>query len=886
MSRSGPRPPRWAVALLHRVLPEGAVAASVEADLEEEFRERSVRWTRHRVRAWYAYETLKITMHFAWTGLAGWIRRFGRGGGGMDRHKQNLRFALRQFARSPGFTATALGTIALGIGATVAIFSLVDAVLLDPLPYEDADELVAVWEWNLRRDNRKNVANPGNFAAWRDQSEAFARMTAVSLLQPAKLEGGLRPDEVMIQYAAPNFFSMLGIEAAVGRTFQRDLTSVETTEVVISDRYWRQSLGADPGVVGRTFRLNETPVVVVGILPPDYVVFGEGTDAWASIDIELGDQTNTGRWLMVVGRLAEGATLEIADAELKTIAARLEEEFPEFDGGWSVNLVPLREEIVGDVRAILWVLMGSVGLLLLIACGNVANLFLVRATARQNEMAVRRSLGATGGALVGQLMTESALLASAGAALGVGAAYMATRWMSTTMPDAFSIPRIEGASIDPGVLGFAALLTVGTAIVFGLLPGLQVASRSPASLISAEERGATRRTGRLRDALVVAEVGLSVVLLAGAALLVRSFDALMSVDDGIEPENVIVGRVNLSGDKYDGRQPKIAFFQELMERVSARPNVEAAGGITFLPMDGMGAATSYWPDDRPEPAPQDRLAADVRCIEADYFPAMGIELLQGRTFDRRDRDEGARSIVVNRALAERQWPGESAIGKRIVVDWDDRTPWQIVGVVEDVRLDGPGTEPGETVYLPYAAAPFFPWLQVVVRGSGDPSALSAGVRTELAALDEALPLGNVRVMEQIVRRSVAQPRVTSLLMTIFAGLATLLAAVGLYGVLAYAVSRRVREIGVRIALGAEPRRVVGLVIGEGTRLVAIGLALGIGGALLARPYVEALLFQVDAGDPGSFFAAAVVIFLVSVLACTVPAWRASHIAPVEALRPE
>lgn len=880
------RPPAWATRLLRAVLPDGAVGASVAADLDEEFRELLGRRSRTRARLWYVWETVKLAAHFGARAIKEGVRTMGRRGGWLDRQLQNVRLALRHFVRAPGFMATTVGTIALGIGATVAIFAVVDAVLLDPLPYDDADELVAVWEWHQPRDRRKNVANPGNFQAWRDRSSTFEAMTAMSLLQPTKLTGGDEPQEVMTQYAGPDFFAVLGLDAALGRTFTADLSSVETTEVVLSDRYWRQRMGADPEVVGRTYQLNETPVVVVGVLPPEYVAFGEGADLWASIDLEISDQTNSGRWLMVLGRLADGATVEMARGELETIATRLEEEFPEFNAGWTVNLVPLQEEIVGDVRAMLWLLLGAVGVLLLIACGNVANLFLVRATARKGEMAVRRSLGATSADLAGQLMAESVLISAVGAVLGVGVAHAAVRWIATSMPDAFGIPRIGGAAIDPTVLAFAAAVTVGTALLFGLLPGLQSAWTRPGSILGAEERGPSRGVGRIRNVLVVGEVALSVVLLVGASLLVQSFMALTAVDDGIEPENVVVGRVNLSGNQYDGRQVQTAFFQELVSNISARPGVEAVGGITFLPMDGLGAATSYWPSDRATPPADERRAADIRNVEGEYFDAMGVQLLQGRLFDDRDRDDAPQRVVVNRSLAELYWPDESAVGKSVVVSWVDRTPWEIVGVVEDVRIQGPGTPPRETIYMPYSIAPFFPWLHIVARGPGPSNELTSAIRSELAALDDALPLGSVRIMEDIVNRSIARPRVTGVLMLIFAGMATLLAAVGLYGILAYAVSRRVREIGVRIALGAQPRSVLALVVGQGTRLVLLGLVLGAAASLAVQRFLESLLFQVDSGDPRALLAAGLVLASVSLLACAIPAWRASRVAPVEALRPE
>lgn len=869
--------------VLDSVLPAGAAGDSVRADLEEEFREHVERFGAHRARRWFGWEALKLSAHFF---RGRWMTTGGERGGGMDTVRHNLTMALRQFRKAPGFTATCVVTIGLGIGANAAIFSVVSAVLLDPLPYDDPEELVAIWEWNRPRDQMNNVANPGNFAAWRDGSEAFERMTAVSLLQPRTVTTEGEPGEAMVQFASPDFFAVLGLEAGLGRTFDPDPAAGEPTEAVLAHHYWRERFGADPNVVGRTVQLNGTPLVVVGVLPPSYVVFGEGTDLWASIRVDVGDQTNSGRWLMVLGRLGPGATLAAADAELKAIAAGLEEAFPSFNAGWTVNLVPLADEVVGDVRRMLWVLLGSVALLLVIACANVANLFLVRATSRQQEMAVRTSLGASGHTLAGQLLAESLAIAGTGAVVGVVAAQAATRWLATRMPDAFALPRVEGAGVDARVLAFAVLVTIATALVFGLVPALQASGSAPGGTLSQEGRGASRRTGRMRDALVIAEVALSVVLLAGAVLFTRSFSSLMDVDDGIEADDVLVGRVDLAGPAYGDAASRVAFFDELMDRIGSSGGVEAVGGITFLPMDGAGAATGYWVTDRPVPDPEDRLAADVRNVSGDYFRAMGVQLLQGRLFDDRDHAGAPQTIIINRRLADRYWADESPIGKQIVVNWVDETPWEVVGVVEDVRMVSLDVEPRDAVYIHYAKGAFFPWLHLTVRSRGRPESLIADVRRELAEMDPALPLGSVRVMKDIVARSAARPRVTTALMSVFAVLATLLAAVGLYGVLAYTVTRRVREIGVRIALGAEPRRVVRLIVLQGSRLVAVGVVLGVGASLVGGRFVRSLLYDVSPTDPLSITFAGVALACVGLAATIIPAWRASSVAPAEALRPE
>lgn len=875
-------PPAWAVRLLRRTLPDGGWGRTVLADLEQEFREMAQARGTGAARRWYVREAVKLAARYAWKD----VRPTGGGGGMTETIRRNVRLALRRLRRAPGFALVAVLTMALGIGATVAIFSVVRTVLLDPLPYEDAEELVVIWEWNTVRDNRENVANPGNFRVWRDRTRAFEAMSAVSLAQPTTLTVAGDAGEAVTQYAHPDFFSVLGLAPALGRAFPDDPAEMEGNEALLSARYWRERFGGDPGVVGRGVQVNGQPVTVVGVLPPDYVFQGEGTDVWVGTDVTRGDQTNSGRWLIPVGRLAEGATLEGARAELETVAASLREEFPEFNAGWSVNPVPLKESVVGDVRGGLWILLGAVGLLLLIACANVAALFLVRATERQREMAVRTSLGASGRTLAGQLLTESLVVAGAGAAVGVGLAHVGTRVLATRVPDAFALPRVEGAGVDGGVLLFAAGLTVLTGLLFGLAPALQAGNASPGATLGAEARGSSRRTGVLRNGLVVAEVALSVLLLSGAALFGRSLSTLLAVDPGIDPEHVLVARVNLAGEAYADGESRAAFFREAVRRLEEDPAVEAAGGNTFLPLEGWGAATSYWPGDRPPPPDEAKAAADIRNVVGDYFDAMGIRLLQGRTFDGRDGAEAPRRVVVNRTLARTHWPGESAVGKPLVVNWDAPEPWEIVGVVEDVRLSGLDQGPRAVVYVPYDQAQWFPFVHLAVRGRGETGSLDALLRETVGGMDRGVPVGEVREMGAVVAGSVARSRLTAVLMGVFAALATLLAVVGLYGVLAYTVSRRAREMGVRAALGARPGAIRGMVVRQGLGLVGLGVALGLGAALLGGRVLEGLLFQVEPDDPGALAAAAALLLAVGVAACLAPAWKASRVDPARALRAE
>ena len=874
------RPPRWASRLLEAVLPSGGAGQSARVDLEAEFSERARRGV-SGARLWYVWEAGKLAGHFVVRETVDALK----GGGGMDTWGRQIRLALRQFRRAPGFMATAVATIALGIGSTVAIFSIVEAVVLAPLPYDEPEELVAVWEWNMPRDRHRNVANPGNFSAWEERATSLTELTAVSMPTPTRLSVDGRTDEVMVQAALPDFFGVLGVDAALGRTFAED-ASESVMEIVLSHGFWRTYFGSDPGVVGRTLELNGIDGVVVGVLHPGYVVHGEGTEVWRTLRGSLGDQTNSGRWMMVVGRLGADATAESADTEIRSIAAALEREFPDFNGGWSAEVVPLADEVVGDVRAALWMFLGAVAILLLIASANVAGLFLVRATHKRRTLAVHAALGATRQDLLRQGVSEAVVVATTGAVLGVVGAHLATGWIASSLPDAFRLPRIDEASVAGGALFVATAITALTTLVFGALPSLQVRGGGSAGVLSAEGRGTSRGTVRARRALVVGEVALSVVLLAGAGLFVRSLSSLMAVEDGIAPEQVLVARVNLAGPEYRGDEAKILFFSALNDSLSALPGVAAAGGTTFLPMNGSGAGTSYRPADRPAPDVEDRRAADIRNVSGDYFGAMGIDLLSGRTFDGRDDQASPQTVVVNRSLADRHWPDGDAVGRSVIISWVDETPWEIVGVVADVRSGGPAEPTREAIYIHYDHQTFFPWQQVAVRARGEPALLADRLRATVGRLDPNVPVGQLQVMQEVVDRAVAQPRMQRTLMVIFAGLATLLAAVGLYGVLAYTVSRRVREIGVRMALGAAPDRVVGLIVAQGLRLVGGGLVLGLAASVALGGLVAGLLHGITPVDPWSIAGATLVIAFVACAACALPALRAARVPPSEALRPE
>jgi putative ABC transport system permease protein len=501
-------------------------------------------------------------------------------------------------------------------------------------------------------------------------------------------------------------------------------------------------------------------------------------------------------------------------------------------------------------------------------------------------MAVRTSLGASRAALRAQLLVESGLHAVAGGTLALGAAHLATRALATRATDAFALPRVEQAGVDGPVLAFALAVTALTAVLVGMVPALEAGRVAPAATLNAEGRGPGRRSARLRDGLVVVEMALSVVLLVGAGLLARSLASLLAVDPGIRPENVVTARVSLSGPAYQGTDPDVRFFAALSERLAELPGVEAAGGVTYLPMDGGGAATSFYPADRPRPADGEWPVADIRNVTGDYFGAMGIELVRGRLFGPDDRAGAARVVVVSRTLADRHWPGEDPIGKPLAVRWSDLEAWTVVGVVGDVHLQALDEAPRETVYHPYGQAPWLASLSLVLRTRGDAEVAVAGLRAAVRAQDPSLPVSRVRVMEDVVRTSLARPRSLAFLMVVFSGAAAGLAAVGLYGVLSWAVARRAREFGVRMAMGAERGDVMRLVARRGLGLAVLGLVLGLTAALAASRTVESLLFGVEPHDLVSFAASALLLLAVAALASAVPAWRATRVQPQEALRSE
>ncbi len=803
----------------------------------------------------------------------------------MDALLRDLRFAVRTLMKSPAVTLAALLTLALGIGATTAIFTVVDGILLKPLSYPQPDRLMMVWETNQPRHRDRNVVSPANFLDWQAQNHVFASMSAFAPFS-ASLTGQGDPRQLDGFVSTADLFTTLQTGVTLGRGFQRaDGKPGSPPVIVISNRLWRQ-LGGTDGIVGRTVTLGGRPTEIVGVLPAGFRIAGRAGDFISPLQLGADAHERHGRGARVIARLAAGVTLAQARAEMDTIATRLAREYPDFNSGWGVNVVPLASDMVSDVRPALLLLLAAVGLVLLVACVNVANLLLARASGRRREFALRAAIGAGRGRLLRQLLTESLLLAGCGGALGLVVAAWLLKLLLGIATDQVPIPRLNEVHLNPQVLLFVLAVTLITGLAFGLAPAL-TASRLDLHDSLKEGRGSEGQHGRRRhDALVVAEVALALVLLMGAGLMLRSFWTLTHVDPGFRSDHVLSMWTMLPGGTYRTAEQRAAFFDRAVDRLQALPGAQSAAAVTYLPLTGLGSATTFWVNDRAKPAPGQEPAADVRAVTPDYFRTLGIPLLRGRTFSGRDRADSPQVAIVNEALARMFWPGRNPIGQRITYSWGDDIPLEIVGVVGDARLVTlSDDEIRPAIYRPQTQQPSM-FMSLVVRTAGDPLTLAPAARAAIHAIDPNQPLSDVASMETVQSDSLAQPRLLALLLGLFGFSALLLAAVGIYGVMAYAVARRTQEIGVRMALGADRSRVVRLVVGRAMWLAGLGLAIGLAGALATTRVLDSLLYGITATDPATFVGVPLILAAVALVASLLPARRATRIDPMVALRTE
>ncbi len=809
---------------------------------------------------------------------------------------QDIRYGIRSLAGSPGITAVAVATLALGIGATTSIFSVVDAVLFRPLPYPDPDRLVRIYTTDPSRDEYRDPASGANFLDYQAQSRSFEQLAAFDSVR-LNLVGGEYPRRVYAASVTPNFFSVMGVEPILGRTFSPDIDGPDASPTaVLGHSLWQSEFEGDPLVLGRTLKLSGTTYTVVGVMPPGFGFPGR-TPLWVASRYRVPDPPYPGTdpaeerghyYFSAVGRLGEGIRLEEAEAEMSTIAGRLARSYPDTNAGKGIRLVPLRESIVTDARPMLSVFLGAVGFLLLIACANAANLLLVRASRREREIAIRTALGAGRLQIVRQLIVEGILLSLCAGFLGALFSMWGAETLIAISPEA--IPRAHEVGVDLRVLAFTLIVSLGTGTLFGIAPALQLGRQDVQAALRAAGAAltASRARARLRASLIVGEVAVSLLLLLGAALLMRTFLKLNGVDPGFKAAGILAANVSIPPTKYSEDPQIAAFYRDVLERLRSLPEVTSAGAVFSLPLRPLiSASQGIIIEGRPT-EPGEGLIPGYQLASHNYFRTLGIPLVRGRHFTEADTENAPPVALVNQKLARLYWPGEDPIGRRFT--WDDpadgEVEWvTIVGIVGDTILDELEKGPTPEIYRPYRQAPL-PWMTLVVRTDRDPSDLASAVRTAVLEVDPEQPITGMTTMEKVVSYSLAKRRFNMQLVGAFALAALTLAAIGLYGVLSFSVSQRSREIGIRKALGAQTRAVVAHVVREGLRLAVAGLAIGgLGGLLLSR-FISSLIHGVSPLDPVSYLLAALLLTGTALLACYIPALRAARVDPVVSLRHE
>jgi len=797
----------------------------------------------------------------------------------------DIGYAIRKLRAAPMFTLAAITTLALGIGANTAIFSVVNSVLLKPFPFPQADHLVRI---RFTQQGHGDAGTPMDLVDYRTRTTSLVGVSVIEGTTANLTRDNSDAERVQGVRVNANWFTLLRIAPLAGRFFAEGEDQASAPQVaVISEQLWRRDFSGDKSVIGKTVRINSTPFTIIGVAPGDrrYPITVElwMTKRWAPN--ELSDQSRGARWLGVFARVKDGVDLAVADNEVEKISEAMEKQFPEMFRERRAHVVTIQDYLVGDIRKPLFIVLGAVTLVLLIACANVANLMLVRTTAREGEMAVRTALGAGRGRLVRQLMTESVILSLVGAVTGLAVAKLAMYEMLGRAPQ--NLPLVGSASIDGTTLAVTAIVALMTGIIFGVLPAIQVGKHDLATALRAGARGTRSRpaTNRAKQAIVVAEVAVAVTLLTGAGLLLHSFAKLLSVDPGFRTEGVLSMKLLLPQRSYDSTAIR-AFIRELEARTRALPGVKSIGMANFIPLDGGSENYVFEIRGRPPVRPSDQPSTEARKVTPDFFATMGMPVIEGRGITSTDQPGAPKVVVVNRAFLQAFFPKEDAIGKTIAIGWGSDSGGdarQIVGVVGDVHSFGLEGAPEPTVYAPIAQRPDQS-ISIVVRTEGSPATLAAPLRAVVRDLNRELPVYSVQTMEERVTGSVGRQRFYATLIAIFAAVALVLSAVGLYGVIAYAVSQRTHELGVRVALGATGDRIARMVIGEGLALTAVGIAIGAIASVFAGRLVSSLLFGVSALDPMTIGGVGVVLVSVATLASWLPARRAARVDPLVAMR--
>ncbi|HWN11670.1 MAG TPA: ABC transporter permease [Pyrinomonadaceae bacterium] len=813
---------------------------------------------------------------------------------------RDIQYAVRLLIKNPGFSAVAIITLALGIGANTAIFSVVNAVVLRPLPYAEPDRLVMLWETMGANDRRS--AAPGNFVDWRTQNNTFQELAA-TFYANFNLTSDGEPDRIDGATITSNLMSMLGAQAQLGRTFQSDDDQHQDHSLVlISDGLWKRRFGGDRNVVGRKIMIDETPHTVVGVMAGGFQ-YPEKAEMWVlgrnrnAVPTSFLSQFPKNDWnrerdahfITVIGRLKPNTTLSQAQSDIAGLTRRMELEFPETNAGLGSNVVPLHTQVVGDVRSVLFILLGAVGLVLLIACTNVASLMLARATQRGREIAIRAAVGASRHRLIRQFLTESLLLSVLGGLAGLIVSVWAVDLFIKLSPG--DIPRLQEASVDLRLLGFTLFVSLATGVAFGLWPAFQA---TQTDLNTSLKDGGTKATGgrqgrNARNILVVTEIALAQVLLVGAGLLAVSYLRVSGIDPGFVSEKVLTAKIAPSAKRYPGPRSRETFYSTVVERLQNLAGIESVGMVMNLPLSGSSMNRGFQVDGRPAPRADENVTMDYQIVSPGYFSTLQIPIKRGRALNETDTATTERVIVLNETMARRYWPNEDPIGKRMAIGESEKeTSWRtIVGIVGDVRHAGLSEAPVPTSFISYRQD-LESWSRMgfVIKARADAAGLTSAVRRELAAIDPGQPVYAVQPLDKLLQSSVAQRRFIMLLLLALSGIALTLAVIGIYGVLSFSVTERTQEIGIRMALGARAGDVLRLVLNQGMRVALIGIVIGLGGAFALTRLLASMLFEVSPTDLRTFSAVAVLLAAVALCACFIPARRATKVDPLVALRNE